>query len=121
MLTYHRFATVLPSRVSVPLLNHTPLGCGSLGVVVVEFTASRNRLATEHICQCSGMDAGGSIIRVLTGVRSPGKTGVRNARNLQNRLLTHHASRRRGPARGPVLGELVGILGRPVALLLTCV
>ena len=29
---------------------------------------------------------------------------------------THHASRRRGPARGRVLRELVGILRRPTVL-----
>ena len=91
--TYHRFAAVLPSRVSVPLLSHSPPGYGSLGVVVVELTASRNRLATEHICQCSGMDAGGSTIRVLTGVRSPGKTksqvGVRNQQADPRHTMPH--------------------------------
>lgn len=122
---YHRFAAVPPSRISVPRLNHTPSELGSLSVNVVEFTVSRNRLATEHICQCSGIDAGGSAIRVLTGVRSPGKTQTRvrwmQSPIQQNELATHHASRRRGLARGRVLGVLVGILRRLMALLPACV
>lgn len=65
----HKPGAVSPSAASVAFLNHNVLWPGTVGVV--KSTASLNCLAAWHICQRAGSDAGGSVIRILTGVLSP--------------------------------------------------